>query len=114
MEMGCREPLCTTKPLSETAKSETAKEPPAHQSQRFSLETNTDAQKPGLTGPRFKDAPLPVGCYAMIRGECVILSQALLEIAKSSVSRRRERRCAFGTQRPDPNNHPLVIWLVFV
>ena len=43
----------------------------------------------------------------------MILSQALLEIAKSSVSRRRERRCAFGTQRPDPNNPPLVIWLVF-
>ena len=45
----------------------------------------------------------------------MILSQALLEIAKSSVSRRRERRCAFGTQRPDPNNPPpLVIWLVVV
>ena len=60
--MGCREPLCTTKPLSETAKSETAKEPPEHQSQRFSLDLNTKAQEPGLTRPRFKDAPLPVGC----------------------------------------------------
>ena len=58
--MGCREPLCTTKPLSEIAKSETAKEPPAHQSQSSNLDASKGQARDNHdpledSTPKFKD-----------------------------------------------------------